>query len=229
MEKLTLEPRILGLLKRLLEKRALLTVTIAGQGKEYNSAIIKIAEDNSYFLLDELNPTDGHEQLKQIGQCHIKGHIDGVSLSFDTAVDHFGQDNGIPYYRILMPTAINYLQRRSAHRISFSAASPIVVTVINQNGVSFKGSLADLSTGGLRVKFANDMELPIASSDILRCQFKVDGHAFNAEVVVRIAKKSANGQPFIGAQFHNLVPALERQLQRLIMGLERAARQKVSG
>lgn len=228
MEKLTLQARIHGFLKRLMEKRSLLTVHVDGQATDYNSAIIKVADDQSYFLLDELNPEDGHTLLKQKGQCHIKGHVDGVSLSFDAPIDHFGEDKGIPYYRILMPSSINYLQRRSAHRVSFSAANPVPVSLTAQNKQTVNGHMSDLSTGGLRIKFDNDIDAAIENGDILRCQFTVEGTTFSTEVIVRIARLKDDGfkKPFLGAQFHQLVPAQERQLQRLIMGLERAARQR---
>lgn len=228
MEKLTFQPRINSLIKRLLEKRSLITVIVHGHAEEFNSAIIKFADDNSYFLLDELNPEVGHTLLLSSGRCHIKAHIDGISLNFDAEIAHTGEDNGISYYRILTPNSINYLQRRSAHRVSFSAANPVVVTLTTEDNQTITGFLANLSIGGLRIQFERDIGISLEKSDKLRCQFSINNDNFSIEVIVRMVRPTMDKTkiPFIGAQFYQPVPAQERQLQRLIMGLERSARKK---
>ena len=73
MEKLTDKIRICALLQQLMEKRALLTIKLPDKPQPFTSAVIEVAREDDYFILDELKPEKGDELLKQNPSLQVTG------------------------------------------------------------------------------------------------------------------------------------------------------------
>lgn len=228
MEKLTLQARINGLLKRLNEQYALVTVTFEECDLEFTSSIIEFNPDNGYLILDELKPAAGNKLLQERMTCQVRAHVDGISLNFPAPILEYGEKDGYPCYKTTVPDTINYLQRRIAYRVITSAAHPIEINLTTKDKTTIKGIMADISTGGLRAKFSDDVTPPIALGDILACQFVLEETEFNVDIIVRIINPEAqpNYPAYIGGQFTGLLKSQERLLQKAVMTLERSARKR---
>jgi len=235
MEKVNDKTRITVLLEKLLKQRDLLTIKLSNQPAPFSSAVIEVDRDNDCFILDELKPEKGDELLRQDPTLHIKGHLEGVSINFDSTVAEFGNDNNIPFYKLPIPSNIDYHQRRQAVRVRLSAASPLPVTFTDNNGQAFAAEMEDLSVGGLRARFKSNLPQSLETGAELSCSFLIppdNKEKINCKLIIRVIQhekdRDSNRQAFLGGQFVSMEKPLERKLQRAIMALQRAARQKES-
>ncbi len=229
MEKLSDKTRIHAFFQRMLEKRTLLTVFINGREKPYSSAIIKVGGDS--FIIDELKPDTGNKLLDKNSVIHIKAQLDGISIDCHARIDAFGEENDITFYQLAIPTEIEYRQRRQAVRIRLSAAYPLPVTFSAPNEENFEGVINDISTGGIRARFNKSLSKTLKNGQHLSCSFLLppdNKQTLNSELIIRVIKhdKDQFGASLLGAEFIDMPTALERQLQRSIMSLQRASRQK---
>ena len=230
MEKLTDQARINGLLKRVLEKHTLLTVNIEGHPQQYSSAIIEVSTDEGFLIFDELKPESGHELLQKTPAFKVYAQLEGVSISFKATIIEFGEDNEISFYKTKIPNPIDYLQRRQAVRIQLSAAHPMPITLTTDGGKKFEGEISDLSSGGLRIRFNKNIPDSIEAGVHLECMFPLppdNKENFACDLIVRVnSNKSEPHKPaFLGGQFIDLKNPQERQLQRLIMTMQRTLQQ----
>ncbi len=232
MENITDGVRIIGLLKRLLESRALMTIQINGQEQDFTTAVIKVSGDEETLYLDELKPEKGHELLKATPSFKAKAYIDGVYVAFNGTVEIFSEQDGIPYYKLPIPTSMDYHQRRASVRISLSAAHPVPVLLRSENGKEvYEGTIADLSLGGLRIRFTENLPEHIKAGQKYICELKLppdNKETFCSEYFVRAVRHQVEGSQsaFIGGQFFGLSKTSERQIQKTVMFLQRLAQQK---
>ena len=230
MEKITDIVRIGALLHQLVEKRALLEVTLKNQKQAFTSTILDVDHENDYFILDELKPESGNSVLKHTPKLHIRGQLGGISMDFNATVFEFGLEDNIPFYKLSLPKKINYLQRRQAVRVKLNANNVVSVTFTLADGQKITGLLDDISIGGLRARFDENLPNTIARGEKLSCAFELppdNNEVINCNFVIRSVKHDKNkfGPPFIGGEFRDLLQPMVKHLQRTIMILQRASRQ----
>jgi len=231
MEKLSDKIRIRAFLQKMLDKRALLTVLINGREEPCSSAVIEVNSDDESFIIDELKPEASNQLLKENPVIQLKAQLDGISIKCQAEISEFGQDNNILFYKLAIPDEIEYHQRRQAVRISLSAAHPLPITFNAVNGESFEGEIKDISIGGIRARFKIDLPKSLENCQHLNCSFLLppdNKQTLNCDLVIRVIKhkKDQFGPSFLGGEFIDMPKPLERQLQRSIMTLQRASRQK---
>ncbi len=233
MEKLYDKARISVLLQKLLERRALLTIQLDNHPIPFSSAVIEVNREGDFFVIDELKPEIGDALLRQNPTFHIVGHLDGVFMRLASTVHEFGMDNDIPFYKLPIPKEVDYHQRRQAVRIKLSAANPLTVTFTDKSGKKYKGEIENLSIGGLRARFRQDLPYHLETGMKLSCSFLIPPdrtEKINSNFVIRSIKHENDTykSAFLGGQFLFLAveKQIERKLQRAIMTLQRASRQK---
>lgn len=233
MEKLYDKTRITVLLQKLLERRALLSIQLDNHPLPFSSAVIEVNRDGDFFVIDELKPETGDELLRQNPTVHIIGHLDGVVMRLASTVREFGMDNNILFYKLPIPEQADYHQRRQAVRVKLSAANPLAVTFTDKSGENYKGEIENLSIGGLRARFRRDLPYHLETGMKLSCSFLIPPdrtEKINSDFVIRAIKHEHDTykSAFLGGQFLFLAveKQMERKLQRAIMTLQRASRQK---
>jgi c-di-GMP-binding flagellar brake protein YcgR len=234
METLTDTTRIVGLFKRLLERRALLSIKIEDHPQEFTTAVINVSPENGLLMLDELKPEQGHALLKLSPTFKARAQLEGVQIAFTATMIEIGEQDAIAYYTIQIPAQVDYHQRRQSVRIPLSAANPLPVTLTAEDGLSLKGNMADLSTGGLRIRFDRDLPTALEPGQKLDCSFPLppdNKQRFTCEVIVRVIKghHESYKAAFIGGQFADITKPQERQLARMVMLLQRVSQQKRNG
>lgn len=228
METLTLPARIIGLLKRLKDQRGLLSLTLGGQPEEFLTAIIEINPGDNVMVLDELKPGHGHERLLQLRQLHASAHVDGVSLNFDARLLGSGEKDGAIYYRIALPTALHYIQRRASHRVQLSAAANSKVETTLKGLTIPPGLLTDISTGGIGARYSRNLPSELKNGDVVQCVFPLPGlpgQPFACEAIIRMIRHAAetHSPARLGLEFQNLTKPQLRLLEKCIMDLQREA------
>ena len=231
METLTDSSRIKKLLQDLHNQRGLLTISIEHCSEKFTSAIISINTNDNHFLLDELKPDTGHQQLTEAGKCRVHGFVNGVSIQFTTDILDSSFENGIRYYTATIPNSLKYLQRRQNVRASISAANPVGATIDPNEGAAVNGELKDISVGGLGLKFQKDLPESFHTGDHITVAFRWPPDPkdiFSCQAEIRLIKHKADPlQPaFIGCEFIDLTKVEQRRIERLVMTLQRLAQKR---
>ncbi len=231
MEKVTNTARILALLQKFKDHRGLLAVKLDDKKATFTTAIIDIDTEKNYLILDELKPDNGDQLLRKTPIIKARGQTDGVVISFIAKVDEFGVQDEIPFYKLSIPPVIGYQQRRQNVRIRVGAAQSLAAKITVAEDCSVKGFVEDLSLGGLRINFKKELPLAFQVGLQANCHFTVIAgkrETLDCKVIIRTVNNSAKTHPqiFIGAQFLELDRSIERQLQKMIMNLQRSLQQK---
>ncbi len=229
MEIITDKVRISVLLKQLVEKRSLVSVKLKSYQQLFSSAILDVDNENNQFILDVLKPELDEDTLKLTPRLHIRGQLGGISMKFNSTVSEFGVEDEIPFYKLPFPKEIDYFQRRQAVRVRLSATNLVSVTFSLSDGQTLSGELEDISIGGLRAKFIENLPNSLSTNEALSCSFVLPPdkeESIKCNFQIRSIKREKNkyGPAFIGGEFVNMIKPLERQLERTIMILQRASR-----
>lgn len=221
-EKVTHGPQIAGLLKRVRDQRVLLSVRVPGSDVIYNSLLLDVDPARNLILLDELNPSTGHELACKARQLRIRCQCQGVELSFVCPIEIGKGQSGVSFYRAPLPDSINYLQRRGSYRIRIGLNMHIPVALPLAPETRLEGELFDLSMGGLGANLPNQIELT-RGQIIESCTLELpNGEPLTTEIEIRFVRiDRASQSQRIGASFRNLAPQQQSLLRRIVTQLER--------
>lgn len=226
-ERITSIPQLAAILRRLHDEHALLSVSFPGGKEIFTSAVLDVKPDQSLFLLDELSPRHGHEQVKPESILTVEARLQGVDVRFQAQVKELAEEDGIALYRAALPEYLLYRQRRQFHRV------PVKLTL--QHGISLAAAadkpvnarLTDMSVGGFGGVAAQNSNLVEGAIYTCHIQFPRQ-EPVTASVQIRFAKvDSVRRQQRFGAMFVDLSPQDSRRIQRIVMDLERELRRGV--
>ncbi len=228
MERVTHVACIAGLLRRLHQKRALLSVGVPGVGERYSSTLLSVQPDNGSMLLDELTPKQGHVHLLQQRKLHVKGQLRGVDIDFSSVLFEAGSKDRVAYYRVALPGTLNYAQRRSHYRARIGAGSQIRVTFMTAWGETLSGQLSDIAVGGLGVR-CNFSDAVLSCGDFIpHCVIRFAPHnEISSAVEVRsVSREVQSGQWRVGVCFVDMGQATEARIARFVATLDREMRKQ---
>lgn len=223
IERLTNAGHIASLLKRVHDAHAMLSVTIPGSDELYNSAVLQVDPAESFVLLDELRPLDGHELLAPGTKLHAHTRVRGIDVSFAGTVVEIGQDDDGAFYRLALPAVVNYRQRRASFRAHVHAglAVPIILNLPDQQRL--EGSLWDISAGGIGARlrppvihFEEGLLLP-------NCEIVLPpGEHVRFGLEVRFAAPDDKSQQLrLGGRFVDIDRSQQRLVEHFVTSLER--------
>ncbi len=232
METLTNRIRIFALINRLMKEKALLGVHIEGGQQQYSSMILKASLDENYIVFDELKPNSGHKLLSQKLACKISGQSKGINLEFNASVKKIGSRDNIAFYVTQLPETANYKQRRASVRVPLSAATPLEVTLKKiDSDIEIIGELRDISAGGLSIRFKGNISSHIKLGDSIECTFSSpenqrEQFVFDAEIKLIQHLSEPSAPAFLGCQFIDILKPQQRQIEKMIMRLQREAQKR---
>lgn len=229
-EKITDPGRVVGLLTRIVENRGLLTVSLRGANEPYNSALLELHPDRGYMVLDELNPKKGHQQLLTAREMNVHTRLKGVEISFAARVESVGDNAGIAFYRVALPTTLNYLQRRAYYRARVSVAKRVPVRITRDDGTEIDGELRDISLGGIGIRCSPTRAQSLADGEhIPHCAISLPAsEKIACKVDVCFVNRSLrDGYWAIGARFVELSPAQQKRVAEFVATLDRELMKKL--
>lgn len=211
-----------GLLKRIQETRALLTITIPDARGIYNSAILDINPGQHYLILDELNPKQGHHQFLEHKKINVRATVKGVEARFTTLLEKVDEENGIFSYRVGFPQVIWNLQRRQSFRVAIGPGKHLPARMEMKDGTTISGAIRDISEAGIGLLFKRDT--PGKKGDLLpNCEFTLaDGERISCQIqICYTATQGSDNTIYVGARFYNLDKKQKRALSRQVARLQR--------
>ena len=221
-DKITDRTLAAGILKRIIDRRALLTVTLPGISTVYNSSILEINSEQGYLLLDELNPKEGHEKLLELKKLSAMASVKGVEMRFTTTLEKVGKESGISLYRVGFPDIVWHHQKRQNFRITIEPGLHIPIKFKLKNGQLVRARLIDISETGIRALMETPVELEIGA-EIPICEVALpDGTNISSKFELRFNKfNKKDNTLIIGGRFINLPRANQRELSRKVSAMQR--------
>ena len=221
-DKITDSDLAADMLKRIVSHRALLTITIPGSNKIYNSAILEINQEQSSLLLDELNPKDGHEQLLKTKKLHAKAMVKGAEISFSTVLQNANIESGISIYQVRFPTAVWHYQRRRDFRVKMERGVHIPVLISMESGKKIQAELVDISKTGIRLFINTYMEVDVGTI-LTNCLITLpDKSRISSKFEIRFTQyDKKDNRLIIGGKFLDLPRSEQKLLSRTIAGMQR--------
>lgn len=223
-EDVTSPIRIASLLRPLLDKHAIITATLPDSNQFFNTALLAIDPDNDLLVLDELHPKEGHHLLSKAQHVTLRAQFEGVEINFSIKLKNIDSNNGVAFYNLEFPKKIRYLQRRSAFRVSISAAKEIAVQITTPDNKTYNGELHDISAGGMCIRvpkkkasalaeYKQEIQCAIALLDKqqIRCTFHI----------CHTSLHEPSGCLLVGGHFEHLDKIQRRAIERFVVELQR--------
>jgi c-di-GMP-binding flagellar brake protein YcgR len=211
-------------LNRLQRGHILLSVSIPGNNRSYNSIIIDVDDDKQQLLLDVLHPENGHNEVMKLREFAVTAHHEGIKLGFKGYIKELVNDADKPAYLVGYPAALIYHQQRASYRAPVSMGDHVDIKVGDEDNQTTQGMITDISLGGLGLQFELKNALPFKKGMVLPyCQFITPGKPeFECSLEVRNVREDTNNRfVHIGTRFVKLGKQEERQIQRFVVQLER--------
>jgi c-di-GMP-binding flagellar brake protein YcgR len=221
--------RLLQLAER---RQVVLDVQWPGETERYGTAILGVYAEHGFFVLDELNPDEGHGKLLERRELHASGRLEGVPLKLFARLLEARDKEGVAFYKMELPQQLLYVQRRRSHRFAQSGSPlPFNARLRDQQEVKvLRGMVHDLSSEGVGVVFEG--QVPLRRGLVLNlCQIqhpREGAIAFDLEV--RHAAYLPDSQVTrMGGRMLNMEKASLRRLRAVIHALEKEfARRKLA-
>ena len=211
-------------LARLQRGHFLVGISIAGTSNSYNSMLVKIDTDKHTMLLDILHPEAAHLKILKYKDFTFNVSYDGINISFKGTVKELIDDDDTQAYLVDFPDKLLYQQRRQTFRSSVSRDTLLPVTLTNpKDNTSCKGTISNVSIGGLRLQLEHAEEYSFDKLSLLSCTFvTTEDVEISCSVEVRnITIDSAHGPTTVGVQFKNLDNQQKRYIQNFSLQMER--------
>ncbi len=213
--------RLLQLAER---RQVVLDVQWPGETERYGTAILGIYAEHGFFVLDELNPADGHGKLLERRELPASGRLEGVALKLSTRLMEAREKEGVAFYKMELPQELLYMQRRRSHRFPQTGSPlPFNARLREQQEVKvLRGMVHDLSADGVSVMFEG--QVPLRRGQILNlCQIqhpREGAIAFDLEV--RHTAYLPDGKVTrMGGRMLNMEKTSLRRLRTLIHAMEK--------
>ncbi len=214
---------VLCLLRRAHATRSLVTVELPS-GRACVSAILAVDPASGTFLLDELVPGEGHEELRRARRLRARMRVQGVEAEFEATVEAIESRRDGAVYRIPIPATVIYRQRRSHHRVPVPRRLGVTVRFVLPDGREGQGLLCDASLAGIGMEIEAEGGTGLSPRQVLeRCELRLpDRSTVAGPLEVRFVGEIASGRRLrVGGRFLRLEPGDRRRLQRFVAALER--------
>lgn len=221
-DKVTNATLVNGILRRAMDQRALLTITIPDTRGAFNSAILEIDGNAQFLLLDELNPKEGHYKFIAAKRLNARAMVKGVEIRFSTSLQETLNESGIACYRVNFPAAVWQLQRRQSFRVTIGLSRQVPVQLQAKDGSHIKALIHNISASGIGMLLPDDTHLE-KGTILPHCIFNLgDGCHIDTQIEIRYSGTRNHTQGvYAGARFYNMDKADKRTLSRQVAKLQR--------
>jgi c-di-GMP-binding flagellar brake protein YcgR len=217
--------RIAVLFERLKHNRVILGVVHKDMDDRFTSTLLKIDLRVREFYIDELMPRNGQRYVVPGSRLYFSANQKGFDLGFEAQVIELRQGSKAPYIALAFPKVVSNIHRRSHHRVSASYARSSRVSIELDNGQTCTGVLRDLSVGGIKIVFNNDLERMLAEdTTITRCRIHTpeQEEPIQCEIDKCFISKTGNRPGVVlRAKFSSLGNRMQARVERFIATLGR--------
>ncbi len=213
-----------------------LPVSLSWPGGQLISRILSLALDT--IVLDHGSQAEGNRLVTQAEKVEVSAETQGAKVEFTLQGLRNGEFDGLPAFSSPMPQSLWFIQRRAWFRVNTPLTPPWRAKASLPDGSLLTFQLCDLSLGGLGGlvdgTLSGEVKAGMQFSRVEVDMVEWGRHRLDMQLLAISERRIVNSKnetrvtPRLSFRFINLSPTAERDLQRIIFALEKAARQKAS-
>ena len=225
---------VMGVLRDL--QRAQVPVRLSWASGQFISRILDVSTER--LVMDFGSQNYENQAVQKAGTIVFVAETQGAKVEFALPPISVDDYQGLPAFVTPLPASLWFVQRREFFRISAPVQPIYFCRALLPNGKLLRFRLQDLSLGGMGALVDGPLPEGLEEGsmfsqidmDLLEWgQFRFDAQLISvSERTVVDSKNQTISTPRLSFRFLNVSPAVERELQRIIFGLERVAREKAS-
>ncbi|WP_172453130.1 flagellar brake protein [Xanthomonas arboricola] len=230
--------QIRGLLRQLLDQRAIVTMHVAGRDMAVPTAVLEVDEDDDCVMLDGSHNESSNRAIQEARYLLCYAQLERVNIRFRLETpDRLERDIHVAF-RAALPEAMYHMQRRESYRLETPITdSPICIVRQDEvQGGTFNLQLRviDISSGGLAVSLADGMPLLEPQRTYRHCTLQLPDTApitLPLTVCSQYKQTLPNGSEGfrVGMQFSDLPRGADETIQRYIFRVDRQRNARKSG
>jgi len=193
----------------------------------YHAKILDVSADS--FLVVDVQPREGLRNLREGREFALSARAPGLYLhSAANRIEQVETERGLPYFRVLLPGRVLYQQRRRATRYTlpprFAAKGASVLVLRDDGDNRIRGTIIDISVGGLRARFDRPTLPMLARDEEVRVVVDMPNLLeFNCQAVVRHARYDTRSKQLTcGIELTEMHVTDRRRLEQLIESIRKA-------
>lgn len=192
------------------------------------TGIEAIEMEKHQFMTDAFQPQDPEKLIQPGTKILFSLNHNGVRHQFECTCTENTIIDKVAKHWFDFPKGIEMVQLRNAFRVQISQAHPIKVTLTHEYKETVTGTLADLSSTGMRMRIEGLVQpKPERGDKFSSCHFVLsDGSPVvaAAQLIHWQYDQDANVS-FLGLQFDKMDGSTQRALNRYLTDLQRKQRQ----
>lgn len=217
-------------------QRSQIAIRLSWPGGQFISKVLEV--DAEHMLIDFGSQQHENQMIQQAEKITVSAETAGAKVEFTLPPLSAVGYQSLPAFRSALPASLWFIQRREHFRISAPIQPRYFCRATLADNAPFVFRLCDLSLGGMGALV--DGELPASLAEgMLFSRAKVDlaqwGTFYIDMMLVTISERrvvdSKNETiitPRLSLRFVNMNAAHQRELQKVIFGLERVAHEKAN-
>ena len=210
--------------------KSILGVRLDSSEEVFLSHILELVPSENYLVLDELAPVGGHLAVRAGSRFLVTARVTGALIRFYTEVISVGSADNLGYYKLHWPNILGVQQRRQHHRVFVPYSTGVPVLLSTDDDLSLRAELRDLSISGFSARLADGGNVRLRNGQVLpRCVLdlpELGRVSVPIEVRHLLAPNDERRAARLGARFLRVSPQDNRQLERMVRALERAAQRR---
>ena len=218
---------VIRALRGLIQHRAPVNAFFNQDNDMILTAVIAVDADNDIVYLDYgANEAMNRRMIGDV--VTFMSSAGSVKLQFEGSRLTVGMYEGMPAFRMPVPTKMLLLQRREYHRVDTPIANPLICTIPTPDGNALKMPLADISVGGISLLIGDskadeifEKGMVIPSCKLIIPEAGMLDVTLNVQAFFPITRKDGTKVPHMGCAFVDLRLPMETAIQRYINKLER--------
>jgi flagellar brake protein len=223
---------ILGILRDIILRRALVTISYGSGSESIVSALLSVNPDFEEVVLDFGADNDANNRLLARNTLTVTTYVDHVKIQFSVQRAEQTMFSGRPALRVRLPSSLMRLQRREYYRIATPVSNPlkcVVPALLDRTGKMIEFRVMDISCGGLAM-ITNSTQIHVdLGQKFDGCQIDLPGiGVITTGLVIRSVTEIPHSTVLqgqrCGCQFIDMAGTMITLIQRYINTLQRERR-----
>ena len=218
---------ILRVLRGLANRNELVSAFFNGGNELLLTSILAVDTDKRCLILDYGSNQDLNARILKAEKIILVTSLDGVKVQFISNRFDNVQFQGRDAFRSAIPAEVLHMQQREYYRLTTPIFNPLKCVVPMGEGNTAELALADIGAGGIGLMLGVPPGVQLQAGDtypgcrIALPEIGTVEVTLRVQSVFEITLKNGSKSMRAGCQFVDLRPAMQSQIQRYIIKLER--------
>lgn len=198
---------------------AIIDVRSEGSTQIFQSTIVEVDLGRKWIVIDDMFPAgfNGARGQRLTVTLRLAGDR---RVDFTTQLLERTARNGATRYHLELPAGFSYSQRRETWRFRASTAAMGFAEFTTPQQFYCGGQIQDISLCGMRVQLKH--RIAVSAGDVLpQLHFQFLGSTIRCQGLVRNVCCDVAGNVIVGVEFRQMLRPQERELERLLVRLQR--------